>query len=182
MAWLLLASIAVSSAGSFRRERETGLLELLVVSPIAEWQIIVGRLRGLWVQFLPAIVLLLALWLFCASFLVKGNHEADSVLFYGASLLTLPVVGLYNSLARHSFTSAFLSTLLVGVVLPFVVARADECATYLLWIVGQAVPFQNAGSRTLLTVLIQASVAGVCAWRLHDNLQRRAFALERQTG
>src|SRR5262249_15691394 len=131
LAWLLLASVAVSSAGSFRRERETGLLELLVVSPIAEWQIIAGRFRGLWAQFLPAIVLVLVLWLFCASFLAAGQNEAVSVLFYGASLLTLPVVGLYNSLARRSFTTAFLSTLLVGVIFPYVVARADECVAYL---------------------------------------------------
>ena len=179
LAWLLLASIAVSSAGSFRRERETGLLELLVVSPIAEWQIIAGRLRGLWTQFLPAIVLLLVLWLFCASFLAQGKNEAVSVLFYGASLLTLPVVGLYNSLARRSFTTAFLSTLLLGVVLPFVVARADECVAYLMWLFGQPAPFQSSGSRIFLTMLIQTAAAGVCAWRLHDNLERRQFALER---
>src|ERR1043166_3692875 len=66
LAWSLVASVAIASASSFRRERETGLLELLIVSPVREWQIITGRLRGIWEQFLPAILLLLVLWVFCA--------------------------------------------------------------------------------------------------------------------
>ncbi len=54
MAWLLAGSMAMSAAGSFRRERDTGVLELLLVSPLGENQIISGRLGGLWSQFLPA--------------------------------------------------------------------------------------------------------------------------------
>ena len=57
MAWLLAGSMAASAAGSFRRERETGVLELLLVSPLTTGQIIGGRLRGLWGQFLPSIVM-----------------------------------------------------------------------------------------------------------------------------
>ena len=62
MAWLLLGVIAVTAAGSFQRERETGLLELLLVSPMTVGQIIGGRLRGVWGQFLPAFIVLLVLW------------------------------------------------------------------------------------------------------------------------
>src|SRR5664280_1738223 len=62
MAWLLAGSMAMSAAASFQRERETGVLELLLVSPLGENQILSGRLRGLWGQFLPAVVLLLAVW------------------------------------------------------------------------------------------------------------------------
>lgn len=36
LGFLLVASIALSAAGSFRRERETGVLELLLVSPLRE--------------------------------------------------------------------------------------------------------------------------------------------------
>ena len=43
-------------------ERESGVLELLLVSPLGEKQIIAGRLSGLWGQFAPAAVLLLAIW------------------------------------------------------------------------------------------------------------------------
>ncbi len=55
LGWLLLGNVAISAAASFRRERESGLLELLLVSPVPEGQIIWGRLRGLWGQFLPAL-------------------------------------------------------------------------------------------------------------------------------
>jgi hypothetical protein len=68
MAWLLAGSMALSAAASFRRERETGLLELLLVSPLSERRIILGRLRGLWGQFLPAFGLLLAVWAYLSSF------------------------------------------------------------------------------------------------------------------
>ena len=68
MAWLLLGIVAVSAAGSFQRERETGMLELLLVSPMRIGQIIGGRLRGLWGQFLPALLLLLGIWAFLSTF------------------------------------------------------------------------------------------------------------------
>ncbi|HZQ47587.1 MAG TPA: ABC transporter permease subunit, partial [Verrucomicrobiae bacterium] len=55
MAWLLIGVMAVSAAGSFQRERETGVMELLLVSPLSVGQIIGGRLRGLWSQFFPAL-------------------------------------------------------------------------------------------------------------------------------
>jgi len=48
LAWLVAGSMAASAAGSFRRERESGMLELLLVSPVGEQRIISGRLRGLW--------------------------------------------------------------------------------------------------------------------------------------
>ena len=48
LAWLLTISMAAGAAGSFRRERENGVLELLLVSPLTSKQIIGGRLRGLW--------------------------------------------------------------------------------------------------------------------------------------
>ena len=43
-------------SGSFRRERETGVLELLLVAPLSTHQIVWGRLRAIWGQFAPAAV------------------------------------------------------------------------------------------------------------------------------
>src|SRR5205823_11572930 len=65
ISWLLTGSLAASAAGSLRRERESGLLELILISPLGEWQIIRGRLRALWSQFAPAAALYLAvsLWM-----------------------------------------------------------------------------------------------------------------------
>lgn len=123
--WLLILSIALSAAGSFRRERELGLMELLLVTPLRVGQIISGRVRGLWGQFLPAILLLMGLWFFLAS--GSGMREAwreqsieggVTLWLLGSTFLTLPIVGLYFSLrCRHYLVTLFL-TVLGGVVLP----------------------------------------------------------------
>ena len=96
----------MNAAGSFRRERETGVLELLLVSPLNEWQIIGGRLRGLWGQFLPAMVALGSIWLYSVS-VFPTDGESGWLVFVLSSFLTLPVIGLYFSLRRANFMSAF---------------------------------------------------------------------------
>ena len=124
LASVLMGSLAVSAAGSFRRERECGMLELLLVAPLREWQILGGRVRGLWAQFLPAFVLLLCLWLYCSTFLRPSSAPSNtpsewrSILFFAGTFLTLPVIGLYFSLLKRGFVGAFLWTLLAGVALP----------------------------------------------------------------
>lgn len=181
LAWLLILAVAVSSAGSFRRERETGVLELLMVSPLRERQIIGGRLRGLWTQFMPAIVLLVSVWLYLAKALSGEAEVASQVLFYGATLLTLPVVGLYNSLARSSFPMALLGTLGLGVFLPVLLAHVYDFLTFMFELLGQPSPLWPAGSdKAPLATAIQLLLTGACAWRLLSNLKRRKFALDRQ--
>jgi ABC-type Na+ efflux pump permease subunit len=179
LAWSLVLSVAIGSAGSFRQERETGLLELLIVSPVREWQIIAGRLRGIWQQFLPAIILLVALWLFCASLIARDLEEGPFVFFFASTFLTLPVIGLYNSLARASFATAFIGTLIMGVVLPEFIARVDEFARFILLVLGQINGFHTSAT-PLRVIPFQLAVAGACAWRLYRNLRGRAFALEQQ--
>jgi ABC-type transport system involved in multi-copper enzyme maturation permease subunit len=174
LAWLLVASIALSAAGSFRREKETGVLELLLVAPLSEARIIAGRIRGLWTQFLPAVVLLFSVWIYCASFLGSPG-EMRSVVFYLVTFATLPVVGLYFSLAKANFFSALAWTLLVEIAVPNAALRVF---TYFS-------PFdqtwQNASepsaAEVLVLAVIQILVAATLVWRLLDNLKRRKFAL-----
>jgi ABC-type transport system involved in multi-copper enzyme maturation permease subunit len=172
LASLLAGSIALSAAGSFRRERESGVLELLVVSPIREWQIIAGRVRGLWMQFLPAMLLLCVVWLYCSTFLSEEN-ELFSVLIYGVAFATLPVIGLYFSLAKNNFIAALVWTLLVGIALPNGMARII------------ALCFEPSNSTTILVqeflpCVIQVALAVLCAGRLHHHLRYRKFALDRK--
>ena len=119
MAWLLLGVMAVSAAGSFQRERETGVLELLLVSPLSVGQIIGGRLRGLWGQFFPALIFLLGVWTYLAGLFPDPERDSGMIPFYCSSFLTLPVIGLYCSLRRRNFISAFLFTVFLGLVVPF---------------------------------------------------------------
>lgn len=119
MAWLLLGVMAVTAAGSFQRERETGVLELLLVSPLGVGQIIGGRLRGLWGQFFPALIFLLAAWTYLAGLYPYRERDSGMIPFYCSSFLTLPIIGLYCSLRRRNFISAFLFTVFLGLVIPF---------------------------------------------------------------
>lgn len=104
MAWLLCVTMAAVSAASFRRERENGVLELLLVSPLKAREIVHGRLRGLWAQFLPACLGMLLLWLFTVSIFSHSTYnprayrEYARIWFFAISFATIPAVGLYFSL------------------------------------------------------------------------------------
>src|SRR4030095_16411215 len=75
--WLLMLSIALGAAGSFRRERELGMMELLLVTPLRVGQIVSGRVRGLWGQFLPGVLLLIGIWLFLTGGKGLGEQWRD---------------------------------------------------------------------------------------------------------
>jgi ABC-type transport system involved in multi-copper enzyme maturation permease subunit len=179
MAWFLAGSMAATAAGSFRRERETGVLELLLVSPLGEGQIISGRLRGLWGQFLLAAGLLLVLWAYCSTFLPNGSG-AGVILFYAVLFVNVPVIGLYFSLRCRNFLTAFLFTAAVGLLLPLAVA---ELITYLRWTLAAsntAYSFQMRPS--VPAAAFQLALAGGCWWLLQRRLKQRAFPLERTMG
>jgi len=177
LALLLALSMALSAAGSFRREHETGVLELLLVAPLQEQQIIGGRLRGLWGQFLPAIGLLFAVWLYCGAFLSDDN-ETISVMLYAITFATLPVIGLYFSLAKRNFIAALLWTLLVGIVGPSALSMATRAWLGFTWPRGTL----TSGVTSLIMIFMPAGaqiiIAKFFAWRLRENLKTRKFALE----
>jgi ABC-type transport system involved in multi-copper enzyme maturation permease subunit len=66
LAWMLLVTVAFVAAGSFRRERETGAMELILVTPLSAREIVTGRLRGIWEQFAPAFLVWMAMVLYLA--------------------------------------------------------------------------------------------------------------------
>lgn len=179
IAWILAGSIAASAAGSLRRERETGLLELLLVSPLSESRIMFGRVRGLWSQFLPAAGLFLLVWAYSSTFL-PNRIGAGVRLFYGVTFLTLPVFGLFFSLRCRTFITAFLLTIAVGMLLPPLLA---ELVRFLRWAGAfWRDDFQFGISATVLAACCQVLLAGFCWWRLHRLLQRRPFSLARVAG
>jgi hypothetical protein len=178
LAWLLAGSVALSAAGSFRRERESGVLELLLVSPLGEDQLIFGRLRGLWGQFLPAFALLLGVWVYCAS--LYRDYRGSSVVFFAITFATLPVIGLYFSLICRNFITAFLATLAMGLLLPALLPSLGLLDGYLAMAYGARVPAgypSSTGSGWL-----QLIIAVICFVRLRSRLRARAFPLERTAG
>jgi ABC-type transport system involved in multi-copper enzyme maturation permease subunit len=178
LGWLLAGSMALSAAGSFRRERETGVLELLLVSPLGEHQIIRGRLGGLWSQFAPAAGLLLAGWTYCSSFVPDGA-DSGAMSFFFVTFLTVPVFGLYYSLRCRNFLTAFLATIVTGLVVPVALPAA-------LWVVlrwaGNVGP--NPGLAwdmrpSFAGAICQGGLAVLCWGGLSRRLTQRAFPLER---
>lgn len=178
MAWLLVLSMAICTAGSFRRERESGVLELLLVSPVSEHAIVWGRLRGLWNQFLPAFGLLLLVWIYLASLsLTRGNDES-AILFYAGTFVSFPIIGLYFSLCCRGFMTALLLALAMSLVVPMVVGGIFTFWT-VMYIGGATlgyIPFPNAAG---IGVLVQAAIASSCWRQLRQRLKSRSFPLER---
>jgi hypothetical protein len=191
LAWLLLGSMAVSAAGSFQRERENGVLELMLVAPLGESSIIGGRLRGIWGQFLPAFVLLMGTWFYCRTMMrpnqfgwgspVGWEPAEGSVLFFSAAYFTLPVVGLCFSLIRRTFFGALSSTLLFAAVLAPVIASA-----FRFYLNGFYLGIRIPGSPPMLTLdgLYFAALleVGIGAWfyfRLTGLLRQRKFSFNR---
>ena len=198
MAWLLLGIMAVTAAGSFQRERETGVLELLLVSPMSVGQIIGGRLRGLWGQFLPAFVVLLGIWAYLSTVFPARQASTGLMELFCGAFLALPVIGLYYSLRCSNFISAFLSTIFVGLAVPFglpiIISTGIQ---FLLGINGfylrdLAAP-QNDNSLSALLfyallrlglspffiTLVQLAIAARMGRRLYRDMESRNFAFSR---
>ena len=164
MGWILLLSMAVNASTSFRRERENRVLELLLVSPLNERQIIQGRLRGLWGQFLPSMILLLAGWVYLAVALNRLDRECSSILFIIAAFAAIPVIGLYFSLICRNFLNALIWTVAIGLIAP---------AIFLGGIL-------NFGWLDLLfhPFLYQLVATAYFYFELHQRLIQRRFATE----
>jgi hypothetical protein len=180
LAWLLMVSIAATASGSFRRERESGVVELLLVSPLKSWQIIMGRVRGMWAQFAPAVALLIGVWVFVATF--EPNVNGWDGLWFSVAFLTVPVIGLYYSLAKPHFLGAFVWTMLMGYLLPILVANLGTIQRMILWQLGvPAGSFARSQTGVGPTwALLQVILALGFGHLLHRNLEQRRFALDRR--
>jgi len=186
LALFLAVGLAFSSADSFRQERETGALELLLVTPLSVGQVIRGRLSGLWGQYLPVLLLLVASWWYTTSWQqhyilqnLPTTRQAVLLLFI-SSFACLPVIGLNQSLVRRHFFGSWLVTILLGLVIPFGVPIAGW--TTLAWL---AIPAGAGGipggpdtwGLAWMVAALQGAIAGWSAVRVSGNLQERRFTL-----
>lgn len=73
---LLLVGMAFAAASSFREEKDSGGLELLLVTPLSPQQLVSGRLHGMFRQFAPSVVVLLLLQ---ASLMLMFHHRLDGM-------------------------------------------------------------------------------------------------------
>jgi ABC-type transport system involved in multi-copper enzyme maturation permease subunit len=174
-AWLLTGSMALSAAGSFRRERESGVLELLLVSPLSEADVVWGRLRGLWSQFLPAFGTLWLIWIYFSS-LFSYRADGGQISFFVITFFTLPLIGLYFSLSCRNFMTAFLCTLGYGIFVPMLVPGLLWFANFAYSAGSYIGPVDHAGP---LPTAVQVIIAMLCWQRLITRLRQRNFPLAR---
>ena len=176
MGWLMALTIAATASGSFRRERETGVLELLLVAPLHTHQIIWARLRGIWGQFAPASVTFLLLWLYVSTF-VPHESQAGGIVALFVTLFTIPAIGLYFSLRCKGFIGAFLWTLICGVALPKLAALVLGVLLSIYQIPMDADLF--FGLMTMGAPAVQMIMASLLLHRLWKRLETRSFTFER---
>ena len=120
IALVLTLVSALMTAISLSREKERGTLEVLLVSPLRPWQIIVGKvLPYLGLAFANVVTALLAAWLvFHVPF--RGSLVlllAESILFAVVSLALGVLIAARTSTQRAAMLAAMLGTLLPSTLL-----------------------------------------------------------------
>ena len=155
---------------------------LRVLGEGALMAVIWGRLRGLWGQFVPVLVLiafaLLATWddFFRHARASNGSgfyFQEEMLVFQLGCFVTAPIVGLYFSLRREGFLAAFSWAIGVGVVLPLIVGILLALMLFLN-------DFRDPP--LLFFVLSAQALIAIWIWfRLHRDLVGRRFAFN-QTG
>lgn len=186
LALLLGANIALSAAGSFRDERQSGALELLMVTPLDGRQILLGRLRGLWAQFLIPVMLWCWMWWMIGTMphgrsAFRGAHEWQLVwMMMLVMFASLPVIGVCQSLHCRSLMGAWMKTLAFGCLAPLVVGGLATFFTQFVLLY----PFLNApiagpGTAAAFAQLLTLGwIARNSFARVVELLDRRQFVLD----
>lgn len=162
----LSLGVAFSAAGSFRRERQTGLLEILLVTPISVRRLIGGRLWGICGHFLPSLAVLMICWN-ADRLLNPRAFERNSLAWVGPNplaFLALTVLGLYLSLGRLNFLLAWALTWTLAFGIPAFASIE----------LGQSQVLAPS-SVILLTSIFQLALAVISWFLLVRTLERRGF-------
>jgi ABC-type transport system involved in cytochrome c biogenesis permease component len=119
----LLIFLAISSAGSFSKEKESGAFELLLVAPMTERQLVSRRLRAVASYYMPVLLTFLIFQGLPTLFGVGRYYEPDDfevahIVSMSLSAITIPVAGLYWALRLKSFAAILACTLLFGLIGP----------------------------------------------------------------
>ncbi|HAV63430.1 MAG TPA: hypothetical protein DCY13_13820 [Verrucomicrobiales bacterium] len=185
LAGLLFTGLAFSAADSLREERETGALELLLVTPLTVRKVILGRLFGLWGQYLPAFLAILFTWFYVISADSAVSSTLRTVVRHGwtlvlfSSFLTLPVIGLRQSLHRRHFLTAWMLTLGLGLVGPLMMPMSifDGWSWGTQALIGQYayIPLPMALAMFGIILLSQLATAAGSIRRLVRVLNQREF-------
>lgn len=166
---VLVAGLAFTASASFREERESGALELLLVCPLTVAQLIWGRLRGIWTQYLPSFALLVVCIAVGAE-IENYDSTHKTGWFYAITIsvfVTVPVIGLFFSLHTPNFLAAWLWTMTLGLGLPILIADQQRLIHW----------FFGTSNAEAVVFCLQWIVAEVFWLLLYDRLARRRFVI-----
>ena len=124
LGFAMILFVGVTSASSFKVEKESGAFELLLVAPISEETLIINRIKAVWAYYAPVFLTWIAfLGFVSANFPSTGYglraFVGSALLSIVLSMVTLPLAGLYFAIRLKNFISILLLTLCFGAVLPF---------------------------------------------------------------
>ncbi len=120
----LVTFLTFKSSSSFQNEKESGAFELLLVTPLTEQKLVTGRLRAVASYYALTVILLGTLGLFGFSWsqpnLYHENDLSPAVNFLSltASLISVPITGLYFALRSRTFLNALIWTGATAVLIP----------------------------------------------------------------
>ncbi|MHB1308996.1 MAG: ABC transporter permease [Limisphaerales bacterium] len=121
--WLLTAlqaGMAFAAAGTFQREKASGALELILVTPVSARQLICGRWLALVRQFAPSFLVIAILAIAAARLWAVNRFPWEQLIPIVTALLpaiSIPLLGLYWSLRLRGTVAAWLSTVGCGLLL-----------------------------------------------------------------
>lgn len=188
----LIAAITLKSATSFQYEKQSGAVELILVTPITEETLVSGRLRAVLSYYMPicvalvGFILVAVLWL-KLPFREFGDPSPFTLANLGLCILSVPAAGLFFALRCKSFLQALAFT--VGVAIAGAPALW-AAMTNLIWYAAHRLEWSfaylleenvtNDVRVALLTVAaFHAIVIFLCRHQALRVLQRRSFAYQK---
>jgi hypothetical protein len=131
---VIIASLMFLFVGvsSFQSEKQTGALELVLITPLRVNQIILGRVYGLWKQFLPSylviagshiatVIMFVPRWSWYNGTTRYGTFDSEDALIYVAitmGFLNLPVFATYFALRVKNMVAAGILTAITVYLAP----------------------------------------------------------------
>ncbi len=206
--WLVLAlvlGLTFVASGSFMKEKENGVLELLLVSPLPLRQLIFGRVVGMWRQFLPAALVIVVASLVINSWPGSGHSSQNLALKRWFAVQTLTF-----SRARPGTVIAPIPWVLLNPPHPFAVTGPVSVVAFatlpfiglyfslrlkrllvawlLTWIMGGLLPlafgyslvglihgYNSPGFDAIMICLCQIAFASLACFLLRHSLSRRIY-------
>jgi ABC-type Na+ efflux pump permease subunit len=184
---LLLGIIAFINTSSFRAEKESGVLEMLLITPLSVRDLLWGGAFASWYQFRYEVaVLLISTWVMAVASALYYRGLAEELSLFGH--LTLVFLTLYFALPFPSFYAglrikqawrAILLAIVLGVILPLVLSVGiTELGMTEYFVAGTAgrvtEPWLTDSSKgTICLMVTQVAMAALSWFLLRHSLFRR---------